>query len=85
MDDFKVNTLEAFGHFLIHEEIEDGKETALGLYLLSGRNDVPALRLMSQRFILNNLKDFNLEEVFDVFLAIDRPLVVNGFFKNYLN
>lgn len=85
MDDFDVKTLEAFKHFLKEEEIENGSETAVGLYLLADKYDVPALRIMSEAFILKNLNHFDKDEIFDIFVAINRPLVVNGFFRNYLD
>lgn len=84
MSDFDVKTLDAFAHFLVHEDIKDGTETALGLYLLSDKYDVPALKLQTEKFILDNLKEFDLNQVFDIFVAINRPLVMNGFFKNFL-
>lgn len=72
LEDFDSKTLTAFSHFLSSGEIQDGKETALGLILLGDKYDIQDMKEVAEKFVKKNYDQMNQEDVLDVFSKVGR-------------
>lgn len=72
MKDFDSQTLAAFVQFLETGEIKDGKETALGLILLSDKYDIQQMKEAAEDFVKKNIGEMNKEGVLEVFYKVGR-------------
>lgn len=83
LKDFKVKTLKSYIHFLTTDELKNGKETALELYIFADKYDVPGLKNVARKYVLENVGQFGLDEVFDTFMMIDPAIPKKAFAKYY--
>lgn len=65
MEDFDTKTLNAFTKFLVAGNIENGKETVLGLIILADKYDIPGMQEAAEDYIKQNIHEMDEEEVLD--------------------
>lgn len=81
--DFDVRTLTAFTGFLMDPpkydgELEDGKQTALGLALLGDKYNIQPMKDAAVNFVKENINDFNKNDVLDIFYKISRQSLIDA-------
>lgn len=82
LKDFDCNTLNAYVNFLITDKLDnDSKSTALGLYILADKYHVEGLKEMAKFYIVKNLRQFDSNEVYEVFTKIEPDFVKTTFLK----
>lgn len=72
---FPVKSIEAFIFFLLACEIDNGKETALDLFEMAFKFDVPSLKTASVKFIQYNIIQVNAFKLIQSFLRLEPYLV----------
>lgn len=72
LKDFDSKILSAFAHFLEKGEVKDGKDTALGLILLSDKYDIQYMKEAAELFIKKNIKEMDQDEVLDIYHKVNR-------------
>lgn len=85
MANFNMEVLEAFVKFLMTDSIDDVEDTALGLFILGDKYDIPLLKAEAGRSMLNNLSEENFDEVFSWILKLQPELTKEAVKKFYVD
>ena len=72
---FDCKTLQSFCDFLYTNQLTFAKEMAIGMHTLSVKYNVQELKEMARAFLLDNITEFNQDEVFNV--SREQPRKVN--------
>lgn len=81
MKDFDEVTLQSFSNYIWSENFCGDKNSALGMYILADKYDIHPLRKEAEDFVVANLRDFDKDEVFGVFLKIGMEKIKDMFFR----
>lgn len=83
LKDFDTNVLQAFCDYLLTDVMEEDNLTAIGLYILADKYVISGLKQQAENFILENIEDFNHDEVFEVMIKIGQPRLKRMFKDRY--
>lgn len=85
MANFNEKLLGAFVKFLMTDSIDDVEDTALGLFILGDKYDIPLLKAEAGRSMLNNLSEENFDEVFSWIIKLQPELTKEAVKKCYVD
>ena len=83
LSEFEENVLESFVHFFSTDQILNGKDTSLQLYILADKYDIQSLKVKARQDVLFNIKHLDKQHVMNVFSKIEPNTVKNGILLNH--